>query len=195
MTVVISDGNIVFEEYNAEMQLIFVTGGARSGKSRFACELGEKCAGVVTYIATGEAKDEEMKRRIEEHQRKRPADWKLIEEPCDMLEAIGKARGSDCVIIDCLTLLITNWLLDCAVSAGKHRTPDKILEKLSPFLDGLEKLSATVVVVSNEVGMGIVPETELGRDFRDICGYANQLVAAKADEVYFLVSGIPQKLK
>ncbi len=171
------------------MKIIFVTGGARSGKSDFACRLAAENKGAVTYIATAEPGDIEMKKRIEKHRRKRPRRWKLVEEPVDMKSALSQAEKSKFIIIDCLTLLITNWMLK------KNFTESKILGNLSDFLPGLKKLRANVVIVSNEVGAGIVPGTKLGRTFRDICGQANQLVADHAEDVYFLVSGIPLKIK
>ena len=173
------------------MKIIFVTGGARSGKSDFACRLAAESKGAVTYIATAEAGDIEMKKRIEKHRRKRPRCWKLVEEPVDMMSAMNQTGKSKFIIIDCLTLLITNWMLK------ENFTESKILDNLSDFLLvlGLKKLSANVVIVSNEVGAGIVPGTKLGRTFRDICGRANQLAAEHAEDVYFLVSGIPLKIK
>lgn len=171
------------------MKIIFVTGGARSGKSDFACRLASENKGAVTYIATAEAGDSEMKKRIEKHRRKRPRRWKLVEEPVDMRSAISQAGKSRFIIIDCLTLLITNWMLK------ENFTESKILGDLSDFLLGLKELPANVVIVSNEVGAGIVPGTKLGRTFRDICGRANQLAAEHAEDVYFLVSGIPLKIK
>lgn len=222
------------------MRLIFVTGGARSGKSKFACELAEKCDGEIAYIATAEAKDEEMQKRVEEHRRKRPSHWKLIEEPLDMQSALQKATRSECIIVDCLTLLITNWLLapqprtlrpltlsppgggdaccnvshggtanvDCDISnestrdvgsgfsnEGGGAAGPEVLKKLAAFIKELKQMPSTSIIVSNEVGMGIVPENKLGRVFRDICGEVNQMIAEEADEVYLLTSGIPQRIK
>ncbi len=171
------------------MKITFITGGARSGKSNFACRLAAESKGETTYIATAEPGDSEMEKRIEKHRRKRPRHWKLVEEPIDMKSALRQAKGSNFIIIDCLTLLITNWLLK------KNSTGSKILSDLSQFLIELKKLPANIIIVSNEVGMGIVPGTKLGRTFRDICGQANQLVADHAEEIYFLVSGIPLKIK
>ena len=192
------------------MSIIFVTGGARSGKSSFAYQLAKKYKGQITYIATAHAGDEEMSERIEKHRRERPSHWKLIEEPDDIAGVLRKAKGSECIIIDCLTLLITNWLLgdgrnsgtmknlaqakacSCHVARGKENS---CTVKLAAFLKAAKKLTSTVIIVSNEVGMGIVPENKLARLFRDICGRANQMAANTADEVYYLVSGIPIRIK
>ena len=176
------------------MSIIFVTGGARSGKSSFAYQLAKKYKGQITYIATGHAGDEEMSKRIEKHRRERPSHWKLIEEQNDIAGALRKAKGSECIIIDCITLLITNWLLNHEKRVGKP-TPTRIMNELSTLLKAAKKLTSTVIIVSNEVGMGIVPENKLARLFRDICGKANQMVANAAGEVYYLVSGIPLKIK
>lgn len=182
------------------MGIIFIVGGVRSGKSKFACQLAEKCGGEITFIATAEILDEEMQERIALHRKKRPSHWKLIEEPYDIVGAIRKARRSNCIIIDCLTLLITNWLLSDRKRTlpdiyGIAKESDEIFEKLSAFLNQAKKMKPTIIIISNEVGMGIVPEKKLGRLFRDISGWANQMVADEAKEVYFMVSGIPLRIK
>ncbi|MBU1262347.1 bifunctional adenosylcobinamide kinase/adenosylcobinamide-phosphate guanylyltransferase [bacterium] len=164
--------------------LIFITGGARSGKSQYAVRLASKESGDVLFLATCIPKDEEMRQRVEEHRKNRPKSWKTLEEERDILPIL-KGCQSDVVVIDCLTLLLSNLLL-----AG-----DNVEEIIKGLADFLKEAKFTTIIVSNEVGLGIVPENEMARRFRDISGWANQLMARYADEVYFMVSGIPIKIK
>ncbi len=172
-------------------KLILVLGGARSGKSSFAVARAKKLSpgqrGVV-YVATASGLDEEMKRRIEKHRKKRPSSWKTIEERKDISKILAKLGKASVVIIDCLTILISNLLL----SGEKEAVT---LRKIKEFFGSLRKRNLTALIVSNEVGMGVVPENRLGRNFRDIAGQSNQIVAKMADEVYLLEAGIPIKLK
>ncbi|MFQ5868056.1 MAG: bifunctional adenosylcobinamide kinase/adenosylcobinamide-phosphate guanylyltransferase [bacterium] len=172
-------------------KLILILGGARSGKSSFAVEQAKKLSsghsGVV-YVATASALDEEMKRRIEKHRKRRPASWKTIEEKRDLSKILPKLAKVNVVIIDCLTLLISNLLLSGEKEVG-------ILKRMKGFSRTLKRRNFTTLIVSNEVGMGIVPENRLGRSFRDIAGQTNQIVAELADEVYLLEAGIPIKIK
>jgi adenosylcobinamide kinase/adenosylcobinamide-phosphate guanylyltransferase len=169
--------------------LILVTGGARSGKSRFAVDLAKRLGKRVTFIATCLPKDEEMKSRVEEHKKNRPRHWKTIEEET-AVALILKSASEECevVIVDCLTLLISNFLL-----AGKSER--EITLQVKAIATAALKSPLTTIVVSNEVGSGIVPDNQLGRRFRDIAGLANQIVAGSASEVYLLVSGVPVKVK
>jgi adenosylcobinamide kinase/adenosylcobinamide-phosphate guanylyltransferase len=170
----------------ADMTLIL--GGARSGKSTYALEMAKK-SGKVAFVATCEAPDKEMKERIRLHREQRPKHWKTFEEPEDvgnLLKKIGD--GFDCIVIDCLTLLVSNLVLK------KYKKED-ILKKIESMLSILRKKKAKVVIVSNEVGLGLVPANRLGRDFRDIAGKVNQRVAKEADRVIFIVSGIPMDIK
>ena len=164
--------------------IIFITGGARSGKSQYAVDLASKESGDVLFLATCIPRDEEMKQRVEEHRKNRPKDWKTLEEEKDIL-SILKDCQSDVVVIDCLTLLLSNLLLG----------EDDVREAIKGLVEFLKEASFTTIIVSNEVGSGIVPENEMARRFRDISGWANQLMARYADEVYFMVSGIPIKIK
>jgi adenosylcobinamide kinase/adenosylcobinamide-phosphate guanylyltransferase len=172
-------------------KLILILGGARSGKSSFAVARAKKLSsgrcGVV-YVATASGLDEEMKRRIERHRKKRPSSWKTIEERKDISKIFAKLGKASVVIIDCLTILISNLLLSGEKEAAT-------LRKIKEFLGSLRKRKLTALIVSNEVGMGIVPENRLGRNFRDIAGQSNQIVAKMADEVYLLEAGIPVKIK
>jgi len=170
-------------------ELILVTGGARSGKSRFAVELASSLSPQVTFIATAAPFDDEMEERIALHQKSRPFLWETIEEQKDValiLSQINSPRRV--VIVDCLTLLISNLLLE-----GKKEK--EILGQVEKIADKGKKYNRATIVVSNEVGWGVVPPTKLGRKFRDIAGGANQIIASKANKVYLLVCGIPYKLK
>jgi adenosylcobinamide kinase / adenosylcobinamide-phosphate guanylyltransferase len=164
-------------------ELIFVTGGARSGKSTFALEKALELGGDdVTFVATAERSDDEMTDRIARHQLERPKAWKTIEAPREIPLADLKSRV---VLLDCLSLLVSNLLLDGIAE-------ETILERTQQILESRKK---TLIVVSNEVGMGLVPEFPLGRQFRDVLGRANQLVARASNQAFFLVAGIPMRLK
>ena len=183
-------------------RLILILGGARSGKSRFAQQLAQAYSDEehrpVVYIATAEAGDEHMRQRIERHRRGRPSGWETVEAPQNVAAAIEAAGDSAAIIVDCLTLWISNLLLaggeefDEAQAVSKE---EAILDEVAALIRAARKARARVIVVSNEVGMGIVPLTRLGRIFRDIAGRANQALAQAADEVYFMLAGLPQRLK
>lgn len=170
-------------------KLILVLGGARAGKSTFAMRLANEHAGErgVTFIATAQALDDDMAQRITRHRAERPSHWSTIEEPYDLDRALITAPNPGVVLIDCLTLFVSNWLL---------RSDEQTLQAISErFLKTVKSRTQTVICVSNEVGLGIVPETPLGRTFRDLLGRINQQFAAAADEVYLLVAGLPLRLK
>jgi adenosylcobinamide kinase/adenosylcobinamide-phosphate guanylyltransferase len=171
-------------------KLIFVLGGARAGKSSFALRLAEQHAGEssVSFIATAQALDEEMATRIARHREERPTHWTTIEEPYQLDEALLRA-DANLVIVDCLTLFVSNWLIR---SGDQNNSVHEIAER---FLAAVSSQTKTVICVSNEVGLGIVPETSLGRTFRDLLGRVNQQFAAAADEVYLLVAGVSLRLK
>jgi len=167
---------------------VLIIGGARSGKSRFALSLAEPFS-LRTMIATLEPKDEEMKARIKMHQRQRGKGWHLIEEPVKLAEALKRAVAkSDCVVVDCITLWLSNLLL-----SGK--CDDEITAELKKLCKILSKPKASVIVVSNEVGQGIVPADPVTRLFRDLQGQANQMLAAAAGEAYLMAAGIALKIK
>jgi len=172
--------------------LILVTGGSRSGKSRFALSLAENREGPRTCIATSQPFDDEMRKRIEAHRKSRPAGWGLVEEPVQVPEAVAAALlSAGAVLLDCVTLWISNLLL-----------ADDLFDESSAEARAMELIESArgrpgdvVIVVTNEVGSGVVPETVLGRRFRDCAGRANEVIASAADEVYFMVSGIPLRIK
>jgi len=168
-------------------KIIFVIGGARSGKSAYAMSRADKASEGKSFIATAEPFDNEMKERIKKHRNDRGSDWQTIEEPLDIVGALSRNRNTKGpVILDCLTLWLSNIM--------RHRTDTK-----TSFKELIEELgrnrSADLFIVSNEVGMGIVPENRLARQFRDMAGMLNQRVAAAADEVVLVAAGIPIKIK
>lgn len=169
-------------------KITFIIGGARSGKSAFALEMAGK-ARKAAFIATCEPKDSEMSRRIAAHKKNRPKHWKTFEEPLNpevLLEKIS--AGFDYVVIDCLTLLVSNMMIGGLKEAV-------IEDKIRKLLTILRRIKASSAVVSNEVGFGVVPENRLARKFRDIAGRMNQIVAEESDGVFFTVSGIPWRIK
>jgi adenosylcobinamide kinase/adenosylcobinamide-phosphate guanylyltransferase len=175
--------------------MIFITGGARSGKSALAESVAARRGGEVVYIATAGAGDDEMRGRIEEHRRRRPADWQTVEAPDDLPAAVtaGLADGRT-VLVDCLTMYLSNLILSQeAVDSGElMRVVDGEIGRLA---DICRSGNGDIIMVSNEVGMGIVPENPLARIFRDAAGRANQRLAQVAEEVFMCVSGIPLKVK
>ena len=173
-------------------ELIMILGGARSGKSNFAERLASQYEKVL-FVATAEALDEDMERRITQHRLRRPPSWSTLEEPIDLASVLQATddRHEIC-LVDCLTVWVSNMLLkmeDCA------DVEDAILDALECFLDVYERSPASWIVVSNEVGLGVVPPTSLGRIYRDALGRVNQAVAAKADKVYLMVAGLALELK
>ena len=176
------------------MGLILVTGGARSGKSGYAERRAAELGGdEVTYIATAEALDEEMARRIARHRAERPAAWRTSESPRGAGAIVG-AAGTPTVLVDCMTVLASNALL-AAEAQGEEAALAAVLAEAEALRDAALAHGGTVVVVTNEVGMGVHPPTSLGRWYRDALGRANALLAAAADEVVLLVSGIPLRIK
>lgn len=171
-------------------QLIFVTGGARSGKSQFAQNFAHSLPGRKVYIATAEPRDEEMAERITAHRKARPPDWDTVEEPRHLGKAINDCASTyDVLLVDCLTLWISNLLTNNSLEEKE------INSELENLVENCKTVSARVIIVSNELGMGIVPMDRLTRLYRDIAGRANQAIASAADEVFLLVSGIPLKIK
>lgn len=167
---------------------ILVLGGARSGKSRFAEGLARDSQLDKFYLATGRAWDDEMRARIEAHKADRADDgWTTHEEPLDLIEALKVLDKADRVIlVDCLTLWVTNLMME----EGRDVDADG-----AALAAGLGELQATVIFVSNEVGLGIVPENKMARAFRDHAGRLHQAIAAQAAEVYFVAAGLPLKMK
>lgn len=170
-----------------------ILGGARSGKSRYAQELAGKLSSKVLFVATGEALDEEMQARIDEHKKARPGSWRTLEIATGIGRQIEKQIGdAEVVIIDCLTLLVSNLLGD---ELDYPTAEKRVMVEMNQLVACINRLDASFIIVSNEVGMGLVPETRLGRLYRDLLGKANQLIAHHASEVYFMVAGIPMRVK
>lgn len=180
-------------------RVIFIIGGARSGKSRFALQLannfpfreaGHKEGAIYpmrkAYIATAQAIDDEMRERIERHKKERSGEWTTLEEPLNISTLISDInRSYDIILLDCLTLWLSNLLLN-----------NKDVEtEIGSFISSLSNMHCSLLIVSNEVGLGIVPDNALSRRFRDLSGYLNQKMAAIADEVYLVTAGIPLRIK
>ena len=169
-------------------KITLILGGARSRKSTYALKLAKRYK-KVAFIATCQGLDKEMRERIRLHKEARPKDWETFEEPKDLAKLSAKINsGFDCILIDCLTLLVSNLIL----SGNKKKL---IFKKIEELLLVLNKGKARIILVSNEVGLGLVPAKKLGREFRDIAGKVNQLVAEKSGEVFFMVSGLALKIK
>jgi adenosylcobinamide kinase/adenosylcobinamide-phosphate guanylyltransferase len=171
-------------------KITFVLGGARSGKSRFALEIAKKYNSKKTaFVATSEALDKEMGERIAIHKKTRPKEWKTFEEPILVSLILRKIVNKyEVIILDCLTLFVSNLLL-------KDYKETEIEEEINKILSIFKSTNVKVIIVSNEVGLGIVPENKLAREFRDIAGRVNQIVAKKSNDVHFMISGIPWRIK
>lgn len=169
--------------------LVFVTGGARSGKSRFAQARAETWEGRLLYIATAETRDEEMRKRVEAHRADRGPRWDTWEEPVDPGEVLGRLAGYGGGLLDCLTLWASNLL------ALRDEDGEALDRDVGRFLEALDRRPGRLCVVTNEVGSGIVPANALARRFRDLAGRLNQEVAARADEAFLVVSGLPLRLR
>jgi adenosylcobinamide kinase/adenosylcobinamide-phosphate guanylyltransferase len=177
-------------------KLILILGGARSGKSTFAQGLAGELGGErVLYVATAEAEDEEMRRRIERHRRERPAGWGTLEARRNVGQAIQEGYGdAKAVLVDCLTVLVSNRLL-AFEDAFAPEVEAAVMTEVEELAACAQIVPGSFIVVSNEVGMGVVPPYPLGRAYRDLLGKANQVLARRADEVYLLVAGLPLTLK
>ncbi|TCD15023.1 bifunctional adenosylcobinamide kinase/adenosylcobinamide-phosphate guanylyltransferase [Oricola cellulosilytica] len=174
------------EAHGSPPGITLVLGGARSGKSAFAERLVADLDGTPVYIATGRVRDDEMRLRIEHHRDRRGAEWRTVEEPENLERALTReARPGNAVLVDCLTLWITNLMLSQA----------DINVRASALCQVLSEAKGHVVLVSNEVGLGIVPDNAMAREFRDHAGRLHQDIAALADEVFFVAAGLPLKMK
>lgn len=182
-------------------KFIFILGGARSGKSKFAEDLANSLGNKVLYIATAAVLDNEMRRRVEIHRKRRPESWSTEEETQRVSKVIDReGENYPVILIDCLTLLVSNLLLDenfpeTRTEMSSSLKEQAILKEIKNLSISAQKAKAHVILVSNEIGSGIVPDNEMARLYRDIAGWANQKVAAYADEVYLTVAGLPVELK
>ena len=175
--------------------LTLVLGGARSGKSDFAQSLISHSAGKVLYVATATASDEEMRSRIAAHRAGRPENWETLEVPKQVGEALLAAPPADWILLDCMTLLVNNILVGFSEPLLESDYYAAVDEELDDLLDAISLSQANWVIVSNEVGLGLVPAYPMGRFFRDALGRVNQRLAQAADTVLFMVAGIPMLVK
>lgn len=162
--------------------LSLLVGGARSGKSDLAVKLGEAWPGQVTFVATATAGDDDMANRISRHQAERPTDWSLVEAPSFRASDVANLAADDLVIVDCITLLVSNLMF----AELDERAIESHIEHVA---DELASRTAPTIVISNEVGLGIHPETSLGRTYRDTLGRANRALASAAETSLFIVAG------
>ncbi len=182
------------------MKSILVTGGARSGKSHFAQELALKSGKRVLFVATAMAGDEEMRQRIEEHRRTRPATWGTLEITQHVGQEIRQKIGqAQIVIVDCITLLVNNIFGQCTDQTGEginaHFIEQKVTDEIGELAACIDQLDASFILVTNELGSGLVPANAMSRLYRDLLGKANQLLAQQADQVYLMVAGLPVLIK
>ena len=177
-------------------EIILITGGTRSGKSRFALEKGESLGRKRAFIATCPLCDNEMIQRIDRHKKERALrGWDTFEEEIDLKKVAGGAEGYQVLLIECITLWISNWLYRYEASGSFEQAENRIEQELDSLLNVLEDKDYHTLFVSNEVGMGIVPDNPLARLFRDISGRCNQRIASRASEVVLLSCGLPLWLK
>lgn len=176
-------------------QLTFILGGARSGKSACAQRLAGQAGRRVLYVATAEAGDEEMMSRIRAHRAERPPEWLTLEAPARIGAALRQAPPADMVVVDCLTLLANNVIVPLPEPVTYEQAESALMAEIEALLDAYLAGDSHWLVVSNELGLGLVPPYPLGRVYRDALGRANQRVAAAADNVLFMVAGLPLVVK
>jgi len=197
-------------------KLTLILGGARSGKSTFAEQRAKQLGGErVLYLATSESKDEEMQQRVKKHRADRPSAWVTVEAPRNVAQALRQAqdtalrqerRAAKVVLVDCITFLVANHLMDAAAPLDDPfddpssdpfdaKIEANVVAEVEALVEYIQGSDVEMLVVSNEVGLGVVPPYELGRAYRDILGRANQILARHADVVLLLVAGIPMKVK
>lgn len=181
-----------------------ITGGARSGKSTFAEQLAAHPGRPVIYIATAQVLDNEMAWRVKKHQEQRPNNWQLIEEPFDIPSALEGIRNEDAVVLlDCVTIWLSNLMLKSLGSTSESLFPDTltpeaeqdILVQVQKTATLAQEIAPQVIMVTNEVGQGIVPDNPMARSYRDLAGRSNQILAHQADKVFWVVAGYPLEVK
>jgi adenosylcobinamide kinase/adenosylcobinamide-phosphate guanylyltransferase len=182
-------------------KLTLILGGARSGKSRYAERLATQHGGQVLYIATAQPLDDEMAERIANHQKQRPANWQTLEISSAVAASLqSRIIQAELILVDCLTLLVSNLLLAVSSGTGEDLTVDEeaasalVETEITRLLEVIRAIPAEWIIVSNEVGLGLVPPYPLGRVYRDLLGRANQRLASQADQVFFMIAGIPMRL-
>ncbi len=183
-----------------KLKNILIIGGARSGKSHFAQQLALKSGQSVLFVATAEAGDEEMRQRIEQHQKARPAAWSTLEATTHIGSQITqRLSGAKVVIVDCITLLVNNIFGQYSHQTGEQidapLIEKNITAEINELIECIDQVDASFIIVTNEVGLGLVPANTVGRLYRDLLGRANQLLAQRADEIYLMVAGLPLLIK
>jgi len=176
--------------------LTLILGGARSGKSSYAQSLAEVTGKSVTFVATAQALDDEMSRRIQKHRLERPAHWETLEIPLAVASHVQQIK-SEVVILDCVTLLVNNLLMQFVKDDLVEEAPfmQAFQEEMNELIGGIREQEQDWMIISNEVGLGLVPAYQMGRVYRDGLGWANQRLAREADKVIFMVAGIPTVIK
>lgn len=175
--------------------MTLILGGVRSGKSTYAQKLLEDSADTVIFIATATAGDDEMAARIRAHQANRPAHWSTIEAPMNVGSVIKRLPPSCNILLDCITLLASNVLMSCPEPVNQSFFEKSLQREIEEIIKAFDASSGKWVIVSNEVGLGVIPYTTMGRYYRDALGNANQKLAAAADHVIFMIAGLPMKIK
>ena len=177
-------------------RITLILGGARSGKSSHAQSLAEESGKSVTFIATAQALDEEMSARIQKHRAERPVNWETLEIPLDIASHAEQVK-SDVVILDCMTLLVTNLLMQFVKDDLVDESPFMLAvqKEMDELLLTIREQKQDWIIISNEVGLGLVPPYQMGRVYRDLLGWCNQRLAREADKVIFMVAGIPTVIK
>ncbi|MDP1713225.1 MAG: bifunctional adenosylcobinamide kinase/adenosylcobinamide-phosphate guanylyltransferase [Anaerolineales bacterium] len=177
-------------------KLTFILGGARSGKSDYAEQIGRESGKSVLFIATATAFDDEMRERIHHHRTARPHEWQTLEVPMNVGAALLTEKfKAEVVIVDCITLLASNILIALPEDSSFEMAMQKVKDEIDSLLAAQEKIGGEWLIVSNEVGLGLVPLYPLGRIYRDVLGRANQMLARAAQRVIFMVAGIPTVIK
>lgn len=169
------------------MTLVVLLGGARSGKSALALRLAHDGGGAVTFVATGEARDDEMAARIARHRSERPAGWTTVEEPLELARVVGDAAAGETLVVDCLSLWVANLL--------ERDDPEAVEREAASLAGAAAARTGRTIAISNEVGLGVVPATPLGRLYRDVLGRVNTAWVAAADEAFLVVAGRALRLE
>lgn len=178
------------------VRVTLILGGARSGKSTYAQRLAEESRRPVLYVATATAGDPEMAERIARHRAARPTHWRTLEIPMNVGPALEAAIvGGEVVLLDCLTMLVSNLMMDEGKGVTADHLEARVVGELEAILRVCEERRVSLIIVSNEVGMGLVPPYPMGRVYRDVLGRANQWLAARSDRVVLMVAGIPLEVK
>ncbi len=190
----------IFALADNQLKTVLITGGARSGKSSFAQQMAFDSGKSVLFVATAQAGDDEMKRRIEAHRRARPPGWRTLEASVHVgAGVLSCIDGSQLVLLDCVTLLVSNAIAESLSPDGNEideaRAEEAVTREIDDLVRCIRQAGSDFIIVTNEVGLGLVPDNKLGRVYRDLLGKANQALARIADEVYFMVSGLPLTMK